>query len=209
MENKHEVRAALVSVSQRSYSRSCLMCNIFMATEKLQHRVLLLKLTQKLTDCDLEELLFLCESVLSESTAESIKTATSLFRELEHRAYLAPNEYDFLKDCLLNIGRSDLAYMLPAKEEDDLVESLKELNVTDAKGSTSVFGKKKMLLHVSNQLRRQDLEKMAFLCSCEVQEGFCLIQGLERNGSISDENYTYLSDMLTEIGRSDLVRLFK
>lgn len=173
------------------------------------HRVLLLKIGHKLTNSDIEDLVFMSEGILSESTAEGIKSATGLFRELEHRGVLAPNDYEYLKSCLLDIGRNDLAAFLPtAEDEIGLVESLRELSVMESM-HTSVAAGKKVLLYISKQLRSEDLQKLAFLCSCEVQEGLELIQTLERNGSIRDGNYKFLADLLMEVGRCDLAKVLK
>lgn len=188
-------------------------------TDKMQHRVLLLKLSQRLTKSDLEELVFLCEDVLTESAAEEIKSAISLFRELGHRGRLAPGDYDFVRECLLNIGREDLANILPEKQEnsDGLHQSFSQLSTSEkirtnrsTEIGNSVSNWKKTLLLISNQLRAKDLEKMAYLCSFNVNSGgLSLIKSLERRSAIKEGNCDYLSDVLTEIGRCDLSKLCK
>ena len=185
----------------------------------MKHRVLLLKLSQRLTKSDLEELVFLCEDVLTESTAEEIKSAISLFRELGHRDYLGPGEYDFIRECLLNIGRVDLANILPGKEEnsDNLLQSFSQLSTGEkirtnhcTEIGNSVSNWKKTLLHISSQLRAKDLEKMAYLCSLNINNGgLSLIKSLERRNVIKEGNCDYLSDVLSEIGRCDLSKLCK
>ena len=171
---------------------------------RFQHRVLLLKISQKLTKSDLEELLYLAEEVLSESGAQKITSVISLFRELQHRAYLGPNNYDFIRVCLLSIGRHDLADMLPTKEEENLAQTLSELSFSSTKKPCSTPDQKKLLLSISDQLRVEDVKKMAYLCSCEASEGLELVQMLEKKGLIGNNNYNYISEALTEIGRRDL-----
>lgn len=173
---------------------------------RLQHRIVLLKIGQQLTQSDLEELLYLCEEVLSESVTQKITSATSLFRELQHRAYLAPNHHGFVKERLLNIGRDDLANMLTKNEDENLEQTFSNLTIGDAKKSND---QKKILLSLSNQLRVEDVEKMAYLCSCEAKEGIQLIMELEKNGWIKNNNYDYISSVLMEIGRCDLAGQFK
>ena len=181
-------------------------------TTKFEHRKILLQLVQRLSTADLEEMIFICEDVLSESTAEEIqsdKSATSLFRALEHRGKLAPNEYEFLRECLVNIGRDDLASLLPRREADQVTASLAALGLNETEKRVPNFAAKKLLLHISNQLRRRDLENMAYLCECEAGKGIELLQTLERNGCISAGNYDYLSCVLFEIGRNDLGQLLR
>ena len=52
------------------------------------------------------------------------------------------------------------------------------------------------------------MEKLSFLSSCDFKEGLGMIQELERNGLIGDGDYTYLTELLTDIGRCDLGRIF-
>ena len=174
---------------------------------QMQQRSLLVKVSQCLSLCDLEELIFLCEPEISESVAEEIHSGISLFRTLEHRALLGPNNCDFLRWCLVNIGRQDLASMLPADQK-DIADAFSHLNMEDkhTKCSATVLTKEKML-HISTRLTRKDLEKMSYLSSCEFRDGLSMIQELEKNGWIQDSNYTYLSELLTAIGRCDLGRI--
>lgn len=183
---------------------------------KLKHRMALLKLAQQLSQTDIEELVFICEGVLPESTTEGIKTAISLFRELEHRAYLAPNDYSFLKECLASIGRLDLASMLPATDNHRLSDAFSQLSCNDSVEKRDAnaalkrrLPEKKTLLYIVDQLRREDLKKMSFLCSSEVEGGLKLIEQLERTGLICDGNYNYLADILKDIGRHDLSLMFQ
>lgn len=183
--------------------------------EKMHHRKLLLDLVQKLTGSDLEEMVFYCEPLLSESTAEGTSTAMALFRELEHRACLGPHHYDFLRECLLSVGRRDLADTLPNASLPKMLSGLNlEGGEEEREGERERVGElasspKKTLLHISRQLRRGDLERMSYLCSCEVREGLHLIQTLERNGHIRDGHYDYLREALETIGRHDLGNLLK
>ncbi len=177
-------------------------------SKNTQHRLQLLELSQALTQCDLEELLFVCEVEISESAAEEIKSGTSFFRALEHRACLGPNNYEFLRTCLEGIGRNDLAHMLP-EEDSGLAESISELSIASRSNCSPVVASKKKLLYIADQLRRKDLEKMSYLCSCEcTMEGLRMIQELEKRGLIQDGDYSYLSELLMEIGRHDLGRMF-
>lgn len=166
------------------------------------HRVLLLKISQKLTDSDLEELIYLSEDMLSESTAQKITSATLLFRELQHRACLAPNNYHFVRTSLLCIGRNDLANMLPSKDDENISQTLEELRTIQCRSSNQ--DQKKILLSISNQLRVEDVEKLAYLCSCDAKDGLELIQRLEQRGVVENNNYDRISDALMEIGRCDL-----
>ncbi len=174
----------------------------------LKHRALLLKVGQRFSYEDMDGILFLCEGVLSESTTEKIKSPTALFRGLEHRSYLAPGNYTFLKGCLMSIGRVDLADMLPTKA-DQLRVAFSDLNIDNSKKSSPGMEKKKVLNQISSKLRREDLDKMAYLCSCEVKGGLELMQTLEKRGLIHEQNYDYLIEILAEIGRCDLSNMLQ
>ena len=173
--------------------------------ELFRHRLLLLKIGQRLSESDLEELLYLAEEVLSGGTRQKTTSALSLFRELQHRDCLSPHNYDFLRGCLLGIGRNDLVDMLP--NEEDLAQTLSALSLKQCRSPT--LDHKKLLLSISDQLRVEDVKKMAYLCSCEAKEGLELIQLLEKKGVVKSDNYNAICDALTAIGRSDLSKLLK
>ena len=77
----------------------------------------LMELSQKLSKDDLNNLVYSCESILPLSTAEKITAGIHLFRELKHRGYLGPANYDYLRKQLVLVGRHDLASMLPDQFE--------------------------------------------------------------------------------------------
>ena len=79
---------------------------------KLRHRQTLNSISQRISLNDLEQMVFICEGILTESTTEEIQSAFSLLRELEHRTFLGPGKYDFLKEVLIDVGRNDLASTL-------------------------------------------------------------------------------------------------
>lgn len=175
------------------------MCSAVVA--QFEHRLILSAIGQKLSKQDLEEMLFICEAFISESTVEDVPSATVLFRELEHRILVGPGQYDFLKTILNSIGRVDLANKLPQPNQ-------KQKVMVDAivkKASTT--SKRSMLLVVSDALRKKDVQKLAFLSSSKYSDGISLIEGFEDKGLISTDNYDYLTGKLGEIGRYDLSRL--
>lgn len=145
-------------------------------------------------------MLFICEGVLTESTAEGILSVFSLFRELEHRTILGPGKYDFLKEVLVSVGRNDLASMLATITRKSMMPT----------GGKSIAhfcsNKKSILMHISTQLRKADVRKMAYLCCCKSERGLSLIEELEHKNKISDNNYDYLACRLSEIGRHDLAQ---
>lgn len=169
---------------------------------KIKHRQVLNTLSQRLSREDLEQMVYICEGVIPESTAEGINTGIYLFRELEHRTYLGPGSYEFLKELLINIGRNDLASTLPSTNNEKMMTS------SVCKPTVcSTSGRRLVLLNISSELRKEDVKKMAFLCSSNTKEGLSLMEHLESEGKISNDNYDYLADCLSEIGRQDLLQL--
>lgn len=166
---------------------------------KLKHRQALNTIAQRLSQYDLEQLVFICEGVLPESTTEKIHSAISLFRELEHRTLIGPGEYNFLKGIFISIGRNDIASTLnkliippPVRKSGLYVSS---------------FDHRSLLMKISSQLRKDDVQNMAYLCFCNANEGLSLIETLEHRGLISNDNYDFLAERLSDIGRHDLCQL--
>ena len=69
-----------------------------------------------------------------------------------------------------------------------------------------------LLFDFSEELTRQDVEKMKYLASDfiprrraeDIQNGLHLFEALERNARISPQNLDLLEEMLVKIGREDL-----
>ena len=86
---------------------------------------------------------------------------------------------------------------------------------TRKEGKMSVINMKyrKSLLGISNQLTRQDLDLLKFMCEQDVPKsrmervvsGTDLFNALEERGKLSVKNLGYLADILRSIGRSNLV----
>lgn len=72
-------------------------------------RLKLAKVASHLDVEKLERLKFLCADLIPAGDREKIKTPEQLFLELEQRKKIAPNKLTFLVDCLVDIGRKDLA----------------------------------------------------------------------------------------------------
>ena len=84
---------------------------------KRDYHLLVTNLSQRLSKEDLKCLIFSCGDVLPRFAADSITTGTDLFRELSQRGHLGPSNYDYLRDKLELLGRSDLASSLPDQFE--------------------------------------------------------------------------------------------
>ena len=173
------------------------MCSV--VAVQLEHRLVLNSIGQSLGNQDLEEMLFICESFISESTAEDMVSPMALFRELEHRMLVGPGKYEFLKNMLSSIGRNDLASKLPLAK--------KKVSVPVAVRKASTTNRRSLLLVISDELRRKDIKKLLYLCSCQSSDGLSLIEDLEHKGLISPDNLDYLAQKLGEIGRCDLCKL--
>ena len=169
---------------------------------KLRHRQTLNSISQRISLNDLEQMVFICEGILAESTTEEIQSAFSLFRELEHRTLLGPGQYDFLKEILFDVGRNDLATTLSSQKENTAI-----LSSVGKSLAYSISKRKSILMQISNELRKEDIRKMAYLSSCKSDKGLSLMEELEHKGKISDNNYDYLAECLIEIGRQDLSQL--
>ena len=72
-------------------------------------RCSLLKVSQKLRTENLRELVYICTEIKS---TEHITKGHDLFLDLEKKGLIMPGNYDYLLDCLLQIGREDIATYL-------------------------------------------------------------------------------------------------
>lgn len=178
-----------------------------MGSAFFEHRLILSGIGQKLGKEDLDEVLFLCEAFISESTAEETHSATALFRELEHRTLLGPGKYGFLKTVLMAVGRVDLAHQLPQANSKRSPLLTWPSAKSEATPSPLAASKRSLLLVVAESLRKRDLQKLAFLCSRKFSDGMSLIEELEDEGLITGDSCDYLALKLVTIGRRDLSTL--
>lgn len=65
----------------------------------------------------LERFKFLCKDLIPEGDMERISSPEALFIELEHRMLLGPNQVEFVRQCLIQVGRNDLAFELMVFDE--------------------------------------------------------------------------------------------
>ncbi|XP_028292117.1 CASP8 and FADD-like apoptosis regulator [Gouania willdenowi] len=72
-------------------------------------RVLMVDLSEDMNNGDVDRLKFLLSSTLSLEKTENAKNFLHLMAELEKLDMVSPKQVDFVEDCLLNIGRIDLA----------------------------------------------------------------------------------------------------
>ena len=153
---------------------------------KRDYHLLLISLSQRLSKEDLKSLVFSCGNILPRSAADSITAGTDLFRELNQRGHLGPSNYDYLRDKLEQVGRIDLASLLPDQFEilfgqvsgrgKMFFGGISSPTVPAASVcpvdfqlpmSTSLrfpgMVHRMFLLRLSNQLTSEELEKLAFL----------------------------------------------
>ena len=194
------------------------------------HYFLLSSIAQQLSKNNTQDLVYACRDVLTESVADHISTGRDLFHELEHLACFGHNNYEFLQERLVLIGRSDLASMLPHEIEIILGGALTQSSdfggiptiVTQASTTTSSIVAKdgnsysskvahrKLLLQISDKLTSRDIKRLSFVCSLpdslhrEDMSAIELFQFLEKQELISPDNNDFLIDRLEEIGRRDV-----
>ena len=89
---------------------SARVCASIMA---VSYRRLLVQTSSNLSREDLANLVFCCEDYISEAEAEKISSGIDLFKALKHQNLLGPDNYEYLREQLLAIGRVDLANLLP------------------------------------------------------------------------------------------------
>ncbi len=201
---------------------------------KRDYHLLLINLSQRLSKEDLKSLVFSCGDILPRSTADTITAGTDLFRELNQRGHLGPSNYDYLRDKLEQVGRSDLASSLPDQFETMFGQagatemtrfgyvSSPEVPAVCPMSSlltkfTSVPGmeNRMFLLHLSEQLTAEELEKLAYLMFPQQCNGqftaaklrLGLADLLEKGESVISLRFIHLlSTCLEAIGRADLAQ---
>ena len=201
---------------------------------KQDYHPLMTSLSQRLSKDDLKHLIFSCGAVLPSFAADNITAGIDLFRELQQRGHLGPSNYDYLRDKLELVGRSDLASLLPDQFEILFGrESDREKNLFGCVSSPAVpstvcpvkfqlpkfttvpsVAHRMFLLHLSEQLTPEELGKLAFLvcpkrCDDQLTASnlrLGLADLLEGGENVSIEFIDLLSTCLEAIGRADLAQ---
>ena len=201
---------------------------------KRDYHLLLISLSQRLSKEDLKSLVFSCGDVLPRSAADSITAGTDLFRELNQRGHLGPSNYDYLRDNLELVGRNDLASLLPDQFEimfdeagatektrfgyvsNPEVPAVHPMSFQLAKFTSAPSVTNRMfLLHLSEQLTSEELEKLAYLmCPQQCNDQFTaakfrlgLADLLEKGENVISLQFIHLlSTCLDAIGRADLAQ---
>ena len=162
----------------------------------------LLNISQQLSRKNLEHLRFLASSILSEGELSHIESSTQLVQSLYQAGHLIGGQ-DTLKHWLVEIGRSDLASELPGR----LAEVERYLMPSERRERLHRY----RLLEVSESLRRDEVRRLVYLCPIlpqslydSIEEGFQLFQELEQRGRLGTDNYGYLTECLSHLGRDDL-----
>ena len=203
---------------------------------KRDYHLLLISLSQRLSKEDLKSLVFSCGDVLPRSAADSITAGTDLFRELNQRGHLGPSNYDYLRDKLELVGRNDLASSLPDQfeimfDQERALEKTRfgyvsspEVPAVYPNGMSFQLAKftsapsvtnRMFLLHLSEQLTSEELEKLAYLmypqqCSDQFTAAklrLGLADLLEKGENVISLQFVHLlSTCLDAIGRADLAQ---
>ena len=200
---------------------------------KREYHLLLTNLSQRLSKEDLKSLIFSCGDILPRFAADSITTGSDLFRELNQRGHLGPSNYEYLRDKLEQVGRNDLASLLPDQFEilfgqvsgrgKMFFSGISSPTVPTAavcpmdfqlpKSTIPGVVHRMFLLRLSEQLTSDELEKLAFLvCPNRFDDHLSasklrlgLADLLEKGENvISMQFIDLLSTCLEAIGRADL-----
>lgn len=191
--------------------------------------MLLVQISDQLSERDLKDLVFCCGSAIPEAKAERISSGVDLFKALKHQNYLAPGQYGYLRECLAAIGRVDLANKLPSELESvlrrvsqhekplTLRKKLAEGPLTNSNTLCPVspmnhhaFSSRTLLLQVAADLTTEDTSKLAYLfadwlpCDVEKTDAFKLLLQLEAVGALHPDRPEMLTSVLNTIGRKDL-----
>ena len=196
---------------------------------------LLTDISQRLSRDDIGNLVFSCGYTVPKSVAKRITTGIHLFQELKQRGYLGPGNYDYLRKHLMLIGRHDLAAKLPDQTEvlfgqtsvrdkgyfgccvsPTLPEPTDEVSLIKSsllRLSNPHNESRVLLMHLSEQLSDEDIEKLAFVMfpsqSHSCHTAIELAKLIEMEGGLkSIDTLTHLSSSLEVVGRVDLANLF-
>lgn len=183
---------------------------------KIQHKQLLLQVSQKLGDADLGDLKYLCADIVGESALGDVRSSTDLFTLLQYHGHLALGSYNFLSRVLAAIGRHDLASLLPESEE-SIVECC---GGTPPLNNDCELKHRMLLVAVAEKMRREDIVKLMYVTSGKVRVpdngvkvtgdaigALQVLAGLEQSNLLCCSSYSVLCDLLQQIGRSDLADL--
>lgn len=189
--------------------------------EKFQHRLLMIRIGQRLSHSDLIDLKYLCGDILAESAIENAKTATDLFKLLEYRGFLGPDYYAFIKEGFMSMGRNDLAKLLPIPPENAIQDNCVHDNghQPDSHRDTQ-HDYQTMLVRIAGEMRSEDVAKLIYVSTGKVSLAhddmksadatllaLKIFAALEEAKLTSSGNYTILGDFLHQVGRHDLADL--
>ena len=179
--------------------------------QKIQHRLLMVRIGQSLSSSDLSDLKYLCGDILAESAIGNVQTATDLFKLLEYNGFLGPDYYAFIKEGFMSMGRNDLANLLP----NPLEKNVKDCHSQDKPKTyqETQYYHRNMLVSIAGKMRSEDISKLIYVSTGRVSAihdadstsvSLNVFALLEEAKMISSGNYTLLSDFLHQIGRHDL-----
>ena len=167
------------------------------------------KLTEHLTNEDVEGMKFLCEGVIPTGRLETVHDALTLFQTLEEHDRLSANNLYFLNSLLDGIGKIQLMTVL-TEEIESLPSSSRAPPVR-----AEPLDYRAILNHIATRLTEGDIKQILYLFpelnAPRIHEAlggnareFLLI--LERRQIIAPENLEKLRWALNEVGRVDLAR---
>ena len=90
---------------------------IFDDHQERDYRISMLKLSQRITEKDMEELKYVLTSRIPDGKKESLKTALELFRYLEQILFVGPNNLSRLKELFREMGKPNLYEVILSKIE--------------------------------------------------------------------------------------------
>lgn len=188
------------------------------SVRKFQHRQLMIRISQRLSDSDLSDLKYLCGDIVPESALGSVQFPTDLFTLLQYHGYLGPGTYSFVKKGLSAIGRDDLASMLPELEE-SVSQCCGEGNALLPK-SECELKHRMMLVAIADRMRKDDILKLLYVSTGKVRGSgndakvtddaigaLQVLAGLVESNFLCCSSYSVLCDLLQQIGRNDLADL--
>lgn len=165
---------------------------------------LFMAISNKLSEYNVQCLIFLCTEYASTSDLEKITEGYELFRVLNQNGKLENEDSWLLKELLFRIKRMDLLKTQMGANQEEIEKELED--------RTQISPYRVFLFQIAEQLSRDHIDKIKFLLNDKVSRPKLqkktmleIFLEMERSGLLAEGDFQELKDQMKSIQRIDLL----